>query len=314
MQYSIIVPIYNDGYLAKAFCIELQKVFVSYLNLNNIENEIELIFINDGSKNDSLLELKKLISEFPFVKIIDLSRNFGQHIALSCGYKFAKGEFVIMLNVDMQDPPSEIIKLIQFMNSENCDIVYSLVHRRETSVINRLTSKLFNRIMNFLTQEKIPDDVSTLRIMSRKFIDNYNLLTEKSRYIPGIENWLGFKKGYVLINHKQRLIGKSSYNLKKRISMAFESIISFSDFPLRLIVGFGIVICFIGFLLTTFLVLSKLFFVDYQPGYTTTISLITFLGGVQIMVIGLASLYIGRILREVQNRPLYLINEKINIS
>ncbi len=217
-----------------------------------------------------------------------------------------------MLNVDMQEPPSEIPKLLDYIKGKNFDIVYGLSDERKTSFANRVTSKSFAFFLNYLTNSQMPLNVTTLRIMNRKFVDAYNSLSEKSRYIPGLETWLGFKHGYLSIIHKERAIGKSSYNFRKRLAMAMESIISFSDYPLRLIVGFGCVIAFIGFLLTAFLLLSKIFFVNIQAGYTTTISLITFIGGIQIMVIGFASLYIGRILKEVQNRPLYIINEKFN--
>ena len=308
----MVVPIYNDGYLAEAFCVEYEKEFQKYLGKDQIETEVELIFVNDGSKNDSIDYLIKLSEEKKFVKVIDFSRNFGQHIALSCGYQNAKGQYVGMLNVDMQEPPSEIPKLLDYIKGKNFDIVYGLSDERKTSFANRVTSKSFAFFLNYLTNSQMPLNVTTLRIMNRKFVDAYNSLSEKSRYIPGLETWLGFKHGYLSIIHKERAIGKSSYNFRKRLAMAMESIISFSDYPLRLIVGFGCVIAFIGFLLTAFLLLSKIFFVNIQAGYTTTISLITFIGGIQIMVIGFASLYIGRILKEVQNRPLYIINEKFN--
>jgi glycosyltransferase involved in cell wall biosynthesis len=314
MQYSLIVPIYNDGNMAEDFCIEFEKEFKHYLNKENIEEDTELIFVNDGSTNNALDYIIKLSNEKKFVKVIDLSRNFGQHIALSCGYQLATGDFVGMLNVDMQEPPSEIPKLLEFIKENKFDIVYGLTHSRKTTFFNRVSSRLFSYFLNSLTKSKMPLNVTTLRIMNRKFINAYNLLSEKSRYIPGLETWLGFKPGYLPIIHKERTKGKSSYNLKKRLTMALESVISFSDYPLRLIVGFGTTIAIVGFLLTFYLIISKLFFIDYQPGYTTTISIITFIGGIQIMVIGFSSLYIGRILKEVQNRPLYIINETYNFK
>ena len=312
MQCSMVVPIYNDGYLAEAFCVEYEKEFQKYLGKDQIETDVELIFVNDGSINDSIDYLIKLSEEKKFVKVIDFSRNFGQHIALSCGYQNAKGQYVGMLNVDMQEPPSEIPKLLDYIKEKKIDIVFGLSDQRKTSFINRTTSKCFAIILNYLTKSQIPVNVTTLRIMNRKFVDAYNLLTEKSRYIPGLETWLGFKHGYLPIVHKEREIGKSSYNFRKRLKMAVESIISFSDYPLRLIVGLGFTVALVGFFLTTFLVISKLFYADRQTGYTSIVSLITFIGGIQIMVIGLASLYIGRILKEVQNRPLYVISEKFN--
>ena len=314
MLYSIVVPIYNDGYLAEAFCNEYEKEFKNYLNKESIEEDTELIFVNDGSINDSIDFLVKISLNKKFVKVIDLSRNFGQHIALSCGYQNSNGKYVGMLNVDMQEPPSEIPKLLNFIKQNDFDIVYGLSSEKKTSFINRITSKTFAITLNFLTNSKTPINVTTLRIMNRKFVDAYNSLSEKSRYIPGLETWLGFRHGYLPILHKSREIGISSYNFRKRLKMALESIISFSDFPLKLIVAFGCFIAIIGFLATIFLLISKLFFMKYQTGYTSTVSLITFFGGIQIMVIGFASLYIGRILKEVQNRPLYIINEKFNFK
>jgi len=312
MFYSFIVPIYNDGYLAESFCVEFEKVFIKYLKKDFIHENVELIFVNDGSKNNSIEQLIALLEKYKFVKVIDFSKNFGHHIALSCGYQYAKGEFVGMLNVDMQEPPSEIPKLLDFIKENNFDIVYGLSESRKTTYTNRITSKLFSFVLNWLTKSNMPSNVTTLRVMNRKFVNAYNSLTEKSRYIPGLETWIGFKHGYLPIVHKEREVGESAYNFSKRLKMAMEAIISFSDYPLRLMVGFGFIISIIGFLAILLLIFSKLFFINYQPGFTTTISLIIFLGGIQIMAIGFASLYIGRILSEVQNRPLFIINEKYN--
>lgn len=312
MTYSFIVPIYNDAYLAEDFCTEFKKVFEVYLNEKNIENQVELIFVNDGSKNNSIEILKDLSKKYAFVKCIDLSRNFGQHIALSCGYAHAKGSYIGMLNVDMQDPPDQIPLLLNYMKESNCDIVFGLRNQRKDPWRERITSKLFNITLNKLTGSNTPLNVATIRVMNRKFIDAYNLLTEKSRFLPGLEFWLGFKHGYVNTKHSERKEGKSSYTFRSRMRMALDSIISFSDLPLKFIAFIGLFIASAGFVLTVALIISKIFFIDYKPGYTSTISLITFLGGVQIMVIGFASLYIGRILKEVQNRPLYIINNKYN--
>ena len=314
MLISFVVPIYNDGYLAESFCLNYESVFQNYLQLSDISNQVELIFVNDGSRNDSLNKLIELSSRFKFVKVVNLSRNFGQHIALSCGYSYTAGEYVGMLNVDQQEPPTELPKLIEYLKNNNFDIVFGLADARKTSFINRITSNTFNQLLNFLTRSKTPLNVTTARVMNRKFVDAYNTLSEKTRYLPGLETWLGFNHGYLTIIHTERAIGKSSYNLKKRLNMAIESILSFSDYPLRLITTFGFIISVIGFLLTIFLLIAKIFFIDFQPGFATTISLITFFAGIQILVIGVASLYIGRILKEVQNRPLYIVRDKYNFN
>jgi glycosyltransferase involved in cell wall biosynthesis len=313
-KFSFIVPIYNDGYLAEAFCEKFIETFTDWTPLPVVADRTELIFVNDGSTDNSMGHLKRMAERFPFVRVIELSRNFGQHIALTSGYHFAKGDFVGMLNVDMEDPPSEIPKLLEYIiMNEDCDIVLGIRPARKGSYFVKLTSLLFNIFLNKLTGYNIPTNVATLRIMNRKFIDAYNSLTEKSRYIPGLEKWLGFKHGYIPIQHQSRKNGQSSYNFKRRLVMALESVMSFSDLPLRLITFFGMLVAFIGFMMISIIIVQKIFFVNFQAGYVSTLAVIVFLSGIQIIVIGMASLYIGRILKEVQNRPLYVIRNKINL-
>lgn len=313
MNCSIIVPIYNDAELADEFCKEFENVFQNYYSEHKINKQVELIFVNDGSTKDSISILRMVAKKYDFLKVIDLSRNFGQHIALTAGYAHAAGEFVGMLNVDMQEHPKEIVKFLDhFKNNPDTDFVLGLRKYREDNLVNKITSRLFNQLMNKLTGDKTPLNSSTLRVMNRKFVNAYLLLNEKSRYLPGLENWLGFKHGYVNVEHISRPAGKSSYNTSKRIRMAVNAILSFSDLPLRIAVTIGFFIAMSGFFMILFLLIQKLFLLDMQPGYTSTVSLIVFFAGFQIIVIGLASLYIGRILREVQNRPLFIINEKIN--
>jgi len=313
MDYSFVVPIYNDGYLAEPFCQEFEKVFVDYLGRKEISEHVELIFVNDGSSDKSSIELANVSSRFPFVRVINLSRNFGQHVAISCGYKHAQGDVVGMLNADMQESPDEIPKLLRALQSEDADIVFGLRRSRSGARIDSLTSRVFGFLLNKLTGHEVPLDISTLRVMRRGFVDAYNSLSESCRYLPGLESWLGFKRGYVEIAHRPRATGKSSYNFGRRLKMASEAIISFSDLPLRITVAAGFVVVIVGFLLTLSLVLQRFFFAEVLLGYTSTVSIVVFLGGVQLMVIGLASLYIGRILREVQRRPIYVIKSTINL-
>jgi glycosyltransferase involved in cell wall biosynthesis len=272
----------------------------------------EVIFVNDGSADNSAETLRVLCGRYRFIKAVTLSRNFGQHIALSCGYQCARGEYVGSLNVDMQDPPAEILPMLERFSKGDVDIVLGLRRARRSSFVDRLTSRLFHYVLSKLTGYHLPLNMATLRIMNRRFVDAYNALTEKSRFIPGLEYWLGFRRAYVEVTHLERKQGKSSYNFRKRFLMALDSIVSFSDLPLKITVVIGSLIAVSGLLLTLLLIIRKLFFVNFQPGYTSTISIIVFFGGVQILVTGLASLYIGRILKEVQNRPLYIVREKHN--
>jgi dolichol-phosphate mannosyltransferase len=313
-RYSVVVPIYKDGELADAFCNEFDRLFREHLRTDDISDSIEVIFVNDGSPDDSAEALRRVCAKWRFTKAVMLSRNFGQHVALSCGYEHARGDFVASLNVDMQDPPSELVKLLERAEKGDADIVIGLRRKRRDSLSKRITSVLFHIVLSKLTGYSIPTNMATVRVMNRKFVDAYNSLSEKSRFMPGLEGWLGFRRGYVEIEHAERKVGKSSYNFTKRFLMALDSIISFSDLPLRMVVLLGSCVAFVGLCLTVALVIQKLFFVDLQAGYTSTVAIIVFFGGVQMFVVGLASLYVGRILKEVQNRPLYIVQEKISFE
>ena len=309
MKYSFVVPIYEDGSLARDFCVELDKVFRDYLKTERIEADVEVIFVDDGSRNDSARIVKETIKDFPFAKLIVLSRNFGQHVAISCGYRYARGQYVGMLNVDQEDPPSQLVVLLDTLKSGDYDIVGGLYAKRDVPVLAKATSYFFHLLLNRLTGYDVPVNTSTARVMNRNFLDAYNALSERSRYIPGLEMWLGFRYGRVPVTHQRRRVGKSSYNFRRRMRMATESIISFSDYPLKLAVKFGFVVVSVGLLLLVALIMDKLFFRAFLPGYVSTITAVVLLGGIQVMVTGVASIYIGRILAEVQGRPLFVVRE-----
>jgi dolichol-phosphate mannosyltransferase len=305
--YSFVVPIYNDGYLVRAFCEALEREMQLLLRVDDVVPEVEVIFVNDGSRDDSQALLREAARRFRFVKVIELSRNFGQHVAVSCGYRFAKGDYVAMMNVDMQDPPDQIGLLAAKLREGECDIVVGLRDSRQDSWLEDLTSRGFNLLLNFLTGAKTPANSSSLRMMTRTFVNAYNTLSEKTPFIPGLENWLGFRHSYVPVRHQRRQVGKSSYTFRKRWHMAVESIIGFSDLPLRLAAGLGCAVTLIGLILIAGLAVQRLFFAEMLPGYTSTLSMIVLLGGANIMFLGLVGLYVGRILREVQDRPRYVI-------
>jgi glycosyltransferase involved in cell wall biosynthesis len=309
MKYSFVVTIYNDGELAADFCRELEKAFRAYTGLEDIREEVEVVFVDDGSREKSLRALKETVDEFPFTVLVALARNFGQHVAISAGYRHARGEYVGLLNVDQEDPPDQLIVLLDALKAKDFDIVGGLYERRNIPIGQKITSYLFTTTLNRLTGYEVPRNQATVRVMTRRFIDAYNALTEKSRYIPGLEQWLGFKYGYATVRHKRRTVGKSSYNFSRRMRLALDSIISFSDFPLRLAVKFGFWVAALGVCLVMALIVDRLFFQVFQQGWVSTIVAIVLLGGVQIMVTGLVSLYVGRILVEVQGRPLFVVRE-----
>jgi dolichol-phosphate mannosyltransferase len=309
MKYSFVVPIFNDGALAGDFCREIDRTFRAYLGHDDVARDVEVIFVDDGSHDGSAQLLKRVCDEYPFARMAALSRNFGQHVAISCGYRLARGAYVGMLNVDQEDPPSQLPVILDALQTGEYDIVGGLYARRNVAFTARITSLAFLFLLDRLTGYKTPLNASTVRVMNRRFVDAYNSLTERSRYIPGLEMWLGFRHGRVPVEHQPRRVGKSSYTFERRLRMAIASVISFSDYPLRLTVKFGMLVAALGVLLTLAEIVDKLFFRALLPGYTSTLAAIVFLGGVQITVTGVASLYIGRILTEVQGRPLYGVRE-----
>jgi dolichol-phosphate mannosyltransferase len=310
MRYSFVVPIYNDGALAKDFLAEMQRTFRAYLGTEDLASELEVVFVDDGSQNDSPKLLREACDAYPFAKMIVLARNFGQHIAISAGYRIAVGDAVGMMNVDQEDPPDQLPLLLDALrDNPDVDMVGGLYAERRVPLFTKLTSYLFHTALNKLTGYDTPINSSTVRVMRRAAVDAYNALPEKSRYIPGLEMWLGLRYARVPVRHQPRQVGRSSYNFRRRLRMAIASIVSFSDFPLRLAVKLGMAIAAFGVLLVFALLVDKLFFRDFLPGYFSTVAAIVLLGGTQVVVTGIASLYIGRILAEVQGRPLFVLRE-----
>lgn len=312
MKYSFVVPIYNDGYLAEAFCAEFQLVFRDYLGKQEIADEVELIFVNDGSRNDSLDLLKRVAAQHPFVKVIDLSRNFGQHVAMICGYKHASGDIVGRLNVDMQDPPSEIPTVLEALRGGDADIVVGLQKERRSKKSDLVTSRLFFLFFNWLVGSDIPQNTATLRVMRRRYVDAITQAGDKAPFLQGLENWVGFKTLYVPTNHQERIDKKSSYTFFKRLALALNAAISFSDRPLKIVVSLGFVVAAVGFAAMAYLVAAKFISPDIRPGFTSTLAVLLFLSGVQISVVGLCGIYIGKVLVHVQNRPLFVVRERVN--
>lgn len=310
MQYSIVVSIYYDAYLAKPLCQELHNVMSKYVSCNDISSKVELIFVNDGSRDDSIEVLIKLAQDFNFVRVIDLSRNFGQHAAIACGIKEAKGQVVLRMNVDMQDPPYEIPKLLDVMKATDCDLVVGQYAIRHSPWINRFTAYIYFKVFKFFTGFETPQNTSPLRAMNRGFVNAYNSLTEKSRFPQGLDQWLGFKHKYIEIDHKARKDNKSSYNLFTRTKLAINGLLYFSDRPLTLVVIAGFLFSMCGIALAFIFVFGRVMGLNFLPGYLSLISLGLIAFGLQLGCTGLVGLYVSRIFKEVQNRPLYIIRKE----
>jgi len=308
---SIVVPIFKDGALANDFCQSLDRITEEFLDAG--VNRLEVIFVSDGVAED-MPHLQEACRRFSFAKYIAFTRNFGQHIAISCGLTHCSGDLAVYMDVDMEDPPSELPKLIRELEQSNSEICVGLRIGKKVSFISRFTSRVFHTVLTRLTGLSMPANGTTMRVMTRNYLNAFVELREKERYLPGIQAWLGHKTCYLPIAQQARTRGETSYSFRKKLRLAIAAVLSFSDLPLRMVVRIGFGISALSFVMASYLVISRAFFMDYQPGYTSTTTLIMFFGGFQIFVTGLSGLYIGHILREVQNRPLYVIREKFKIA
>ncbi|MEW6572540.1 MAG: glycosyltransferase family 2 protein [Bacillota bacterium] len=302
--FSIVVPIFNEAPNVAAFYDRVTKVMAG------MGEPYEIIFINDGSKDDTLSHLLSLAEKDPKVKIIDLSRNFGKEIALTAGIDYASGEAVIPIDADLQDPPELIPELIAKWR-EGYDIVYATRLQRDgESWLKRLTARLFYRTVRKITSIEIPKDTGDFRLLSRPAVEALKRLRERNRFMKGLFTWVGFRQTAVYYHRQPRNAGKTKWNYWRLWNFAIEGITSFSYIPLQFATYFGLSVAFFAFMYALFIVVRTALFGRDVPGYPSLITVILFLGGVQLFAIGILGEYIGRIYNEVKQRPLYIVKDK----
>ena len=300
---SIVLPIYNEEAGLASFISELS------LELTKISENAEVIFVNDGSKDNSLALIKKFCEENKDFKYIDLSRNFGHQIAVSAGIDFAKGDKIMLIDCDGQDPPAVMHQMLAKMD-EGYDVVYAQrIKRADESALKKLTAKFFYKFLNKITSIEIPVDTGDFRIINRKVANALKQMPEKQRYLRGQIAWLGFKQTAVSYERLGRNAGETGYTYRKMIRLALDAITSFSNWPLRLATLSGFFCAFVGFFLILYTLYARFILKQYEPGWPSLMITIIFLGGIQLMGIGMIGEYISRINDNVKNRPLYLVGE-----
>ena len=300
---SIVLPIYNEEAGLASFISELS------LELTKISENAEVIFVNDGSKDNSLTLIKKFCEENKDFKYIDLSRNFGHQIAVSAGIDFAKGDKIMLIDSDGQDPPAVMHQMLAKMD-EGYDVVYAQrIKRADESALKKLTAKFFYKFLNKITSIEIPVDTGDFRIINRKVANALKQMPEKQRYLRGQIAWLGFKQTAVSYERLGRNAGETGYTYRKMIRLALDAITSFSNWPLRLATLSGFFCAFVGFFLILYTLYARFILKQYEPGWPSLMITIIFLGGIQLMGIGMIGEYISRINDNVKNRPLYLVGE-----
>ncbi len=305
---SIIIPVYNEEK-----CISALWERLRLLEQRMEEYSIEFIMVNDGSSDRSLSMLKEIAGRHRNVKVISFSRNFGHQIAISAGIEHAQGEAVAVMDADLQDPPELIFEMLAKYR-EGHDVVYAVRReRRGETFVKTKSAEWFYRTLNRLSSNPIPRNTGDFRLMSRRAVDSLNLMKEKDRFVRGMISWIGFKQTGIEFDRDPRFAGETKYPLSKMLNFAFDGILSFSYVPLRLATWLGFATSFFA-VFYIFVVLIKKFMGYTLPGYASIMVSILFLGGVQLITIGILGEYIGRIYNETKARPLYIIDETLNID
>lgn len=300
---SIVVPMYNEQEVAIEFYNRVTKV------LENINLNYEIIVVNDGSRDKTLEILLELIKRDEHIKIINFSRNFGHQAAITAGIENATGDAIITIDADLQDPPEVIVNLIEKWQ-EGFDIVYAKRKSRKVdSFFKRYTAEMFYKVLNKLSDTNIPENVGDFRLISKRVQEVFIKLPEKDRFIRGMFAWMGFKQAFVEFDRKARFAGKTKYPLKKMLKLALSGIIGFSTKPLRLILKLGFATTFISFLLMVYAIVTKI--LGYTThGWSSLMVTITFIGGIQLLSLGIVAEYMAKIYGEVKARPVYIIMDK----
>ncbi len=310
MKISIVVPCYNEEEVIEESYKEIKKVLVE----NGYEHEI--IFVNDGSNDRTLEILRNIANKDKNVKVISFSRNFGHQAAVSAGIINSSGDIAVVMDADLQDPPSLIPHMIKIHIEEGANVVYGVrKERKGESFFKKFTAKIFYRILNMLSDVRFPLDTGDFRLIDRKVINEFKKLKERDKYIRGLISWLGFKQLPIYYDRNPRFAGETKYPLRKMIKFAMTGLLYFSDKPLRLSLYLGFISILVGIALGIFVILNKFLSPStVVPGWASTLIVIIFFGGIQLFTIGILGIYIDNIFDEVKSRPEFIIAERINFS
>lgn len=303
---SVIIPVFNEEQNIDPLLKRLFSALKSY--------NYEIIFVSDGSKDETEEKIYQIAKKNKAVKLIAFTRNFGHQMALTAGYNAAKGDCVISMDADLQDPPEIIVDMINKWKN-GAKIVYAKREKRDVdSYFKKQTAFLFYKFINFLSDTPIPNDVGDFRLLDKEVVVFLNNLHEQARFLRGLVAWGNYPTEYVYFKREKRFSGTTHYTLSKMLNFAFDGIISFSTKPLRIASYFGFAVATLGFFGIVYHLIRKLIHPQfYVIGWTGLFVGIMFLGGIQLITIGIIGEYVGKIYKEIQKRPHYLIKQKINV-
>lgn len=299
----MVIPVFNEE-------TNLPVLYERLVNsVTSISNEYELIFVNDGSKDNSLNVIKALSLKNPQVKYIDFSKNFGHQLAVFAGLENAKGDSIVIIDADLQDPP-ELIKELYVKMKEGYDVVYAQREQRAGESWHKLlTAKLFYRFINKLSDVAIPMDTGDYRIISKKINAIIVSMPERNKFLRGQIAWAGFNQTSVTYKRDERYAGKTNYSYSKMFAFAFDGITAFSNLPLRLATYMGFVVSLVSFFVILYTLYQKYINGNVVQGWSSLMVSVLFIGGVQLICLGIIGEYLGRIMDNVKQRPIYLVRE-----
>lgn len=303
MKISAIIPSYNEQENVGLMYERMSKV------LSMISDDYEIIYVNDCSRDETLLRIKALAEKDNHVKYVSFSRNFGHQIAVSAGLDVCQGDAVVIIDGDLQDPP-ELIEQMYERYKEGYKVVYARRTSRDGETwFKKFTAKMFYRILASMTSIDIPVDVGDFRLIDKVIVQHLRNMPEKSKYIRGQISWIGYKQTFVDYHRDARIYGRTNYPLKKMLRFALDGITAFSDKPLKIASGLGIFSAIVSLLALVYALVSHFCFNNTITGWTSLILSVLFIGGVQLITIGIIGEYIARINNDVRNRPLYIVEE-----
>lgn len=303
---SLVVPVYFE-----------EECIAQYLNetipvLENLSMEWEIVFVDDGSKDKTIDLIKEQATREQRIKLVEFSYNHGKQAAVSAGIHFATGDYLLYMDPDLQDPPDEIPNFVTEIE-KGFDLVFGVRKEKIDSFLNKIYSKTFWGTLNKFTGLGIPKGLAVMRIFNRKFANKFLEYAEQNRFIEGIFIHIGMKRSQIEVSQRKRFAGKSKFNFKRKMQLAFDAIFDFSELPLKLAVKLGMFFSLFGFVALILLVILKLFFIDFELGWPSLISAIVLGFGIQLFFIGIAAIYIGKIYKESKRRPLYSIKDMTNL-
>ncbi len=305
---SVIVPCYNEEENVRYFYEELMK---NESFFKQRELDVEVIYVNDGSKDKTVEEVKKLHAEDERVKLVSFSRNFGKEAAIYAGFKKAAGDYAVMMDADLQDPPHLLPEMFKYIDEGYDSVATRRVSRKGEPVIRSFFARMFYRMMNKMSKTEIVDGARDYRLMTRQVVDSILALGEYNRFSKGIFGWVGYETKWIEFENVERAHGETKWNFWGLFKYSIEGIVGFTTFPLSLASFMGVLFCFMAVVLIIFIIIRTSLYGDPTNGWPSLVCIISLISGVQLLCLGIIGQYLAKTYLEVKQRPLYFVKEEI---